>query len=38
MKKVAKAREPPIVIPVIVVAIDVHVTLVVPLAERSEIV
>lgn len=37
MKRVADAREPPVVIPVIVVAVDVHVTLVVPPVERGEL-
>jgi hypothetical protein len=39
MKRVANTAEPPIVIPVVVVAVDVHVALiVVPLVERDEIV
>lgn len=39
MKRVADTAEPPIVIPVIVVAVHVHVTLiVVPLVERGQIV
>ncbi len=36
MKRVAKAGEPPVVIPVIVVAVDVHVPLVIPPVERGE--
>jgi hypothetical protein len=36
-KRVAHASEPPVVIPIIVVAVDVHVALVViPLVERGE--
>jgi hypothetical protein len=36
-KRVANASEPPVVIPVVVVAVDVHVALVVvPLVERGE--
>lgn len=35
MKIVAKPRKPPVVIPVVVVAVDVHVPLVVPAIERS---
>ncbi len=39
MKRVAHASEPPVVVPIVVVAVDVHVTLVVvPLVERDEIV
>lgn len=33
MKRFAKAREPPVVVPVVVVAVDVHVALVVPAVE-----
>lgn len=33
MKRIAKARKPPVVIPVIVVAIDIHIALVVPAVE-----
>ena len=33
MKRVAEAGEPPVVVPVIVVAVDVHVALVVPAVE-----
>ncbi len=33
IKQVATASEPPVVIPVIVVAVDVHVALVVPVVE-----
>jgi hypothetical protein len=36
MKRIAHATEPPIVVPVIVVAVDVHVPLVVPPVERDE--
>ena len=35
MKTVAAAREPPVVVPVIVVAVDVHVALVIPAVERG---
>ncbi|KKR41614.1 MAG: hypothetical protein UT78_C0023G0005 [Candidatus Nomurabacteria bacterium GW2011_GWF2_40_12] len=35
MKRVADASEPPVVIPVVVVAVDVHVALVVPVIERG---
>jgi hypothetical protein len=39
MKRVAETGEPPVVIPVVVVAVDVHVALVVvPLVERGRIV
>jgi len=38
MKRVAKPREPPIIIPVIVVAIDIHATLVIPPIERREVI
>lgn len=39
MKRVAVTSEPPVVVPVIVVAIDVHITLVVvPPVERDRIV
>ena len=38
MKRVAKTSEPPVVIPVVVVAVDVHVPLVVPPVERGNIV
>ena len=37
MKRFADAREPPIVVPVVVIAIDVHVALVVPAVERGEL-
>ncbi len=33
MKRLAQAREPPIVVPVIVVAVDIHIPLVVPPVE-----
>ncbi len=33
MKRVAEAGKPPVVIPVVVVAVDVHVALVVPVVE-----
>ena len=37
MKRFAKPGEPPVVIPVVVVAVDIHVALVViPLVERGE--
>ena len=36
MKRVAETGEPPVVIPVVIVAVDVHVALiVVPLVERG---
>ena len=35
MKRVAEASDPPVVIPVIVVAVDVHVALVVPAVKRG---
>ena len=35
MKRVAKTRKPPVVVPVIVVAIDVHLALVVPTVKRG---
>jgi len=38
MKRVATATEPPVVIPVIVIAVDVHVPLVVPPIEGRKIV
>ena len=38
MKRFADAREPPIVVPVVVIAIDVHVALVVPAVEGGNIV
>jgi hypothetical protein len=38
MKKVATTRKPPVVIPVVVVAVDVHVPVIVPPVERREIV
>ncbi|MDP3875126.1 MAG: hypothetical protein Q8Q22_01235 [bacterium] len=37
MRRVADAREPPVVIPIVVVLVDVHVALVVPVAERGEV-
>lgn len=37
MKRFADAGEPPVVIPVVVVAVDVHVALVVPPVERDEL-
>lgn len=36
MKRVAHTGKPPIVIPVIVVAVDVHLALVIPVVERGE--
>lgn len=33
MKRVATARKPPMVVPLVVVAVDVHVTLIVPAIE-----
>ncbi len=36
MKKVATTGQPPIVIPVVVVTIDIHVPLTVPPVERGE--
>ena len=38
IKRVANAREPPVVIPVVVVAVDVELALVVPPVERGEFV
>ena len=38
IKRVANAREPPVVIPVFVVAVDVELALVVPPVERGEFV
>jgi hypothetical protein len=37
MKRVATPGKPPVVIPVVVVAVDVHVTLIVPAVERDEL-
>ncbi|OHB17309.1 MAG: hypothetical protein A2544_01810 [Candidatus Zambryskibacteria bacterium RIFOXYD2_FULL_43_10] len=37
MKRVAEAREPPVVIPIVVVLVDVHVTLAVPMVKRGEL-
>ena len=37
-ERVAKASEPPVVVPVVVVAVDVHVALVIPPVERGKIV
>jgi len=38
MKRFADAREPPVVVPVVVVAVDVHVALViVPAIERGDL-
>ena len=37
MKRFADAGEPPVVIPVVVVAVDVHVTLAIPPIERGEL-
>ncbi|HEY4493268.1 MAG TPA: hypothetical protein VJB98_01475 [Candidatus Paceibacterota bacterium] len=37
MKRVAHATEDPVVVPVVVVAVDVHVRLVVPPIERGEL-
>jgi hypothetical protein len=36
MKRAANARKPPVVVPVVVVAVDVHLALVVPVVERGE--
>ena len=36
MKRLADAGEQPVVVPVVVVAVDVHVALVVPTVERGE--
>lgn len=36
MKRVAKPSEPPVVVPVVVVLVDVHVALVIPPVERGE--
>lgn len=38
MKRFANATAPPVVVPVIAVAVDVHVPLVVPTVQRDEIV
>ena len=35
MKRVAHASKPPVVVPVVVVAVDVHLALVVPTVERG---
>ena len=35
MKRVANTGEPPVVVPVVVVAVDVHLALVVPTVERG---
>ena len=35
MKRVVKAGEPPVVVPIVVVAVDVHLALVVPAVERG---
>ena len=37
MKRVADTADPPVVVPVIVVAVDVHFALVVPPIERDEL-
>ena len=37
MEQVAEASEPPVVVPVVVVAVDVHVALVIPPVERGEV-
>ena len=37
MKRFADAGEPPVVVPVVVVAVHVHVALVVPLVERRRL-
>ena len=37
MKRFSDASEPPIVVPVVVVAVDVHVALVIPAVERGEL-
>ena len=37
-ERVAKASEPPVVVPVVVIAVDVHVALVIPPVERGKIV
>ena len=36
MKRVADAPDPPVVIPIVVVAVDVHVVLVIPAVERDD--
>ena len=38
MKKFAKASEPPVIVPIVVVLVDVHVALVIPAVERGNIV
>jgi hypothetical protein len=35
MKRVAKASEPPIVVPIVVVTVDIQLALVVPVVEGS---
>ena len=37
IKRVANAREPPVVVPVVVVAVDVELALVVPPVERDDL-
>ena len=37
MKRVADAGEPPVVVPVVVVAVDIHLALAVPVVERGEL-
>lgn len=37
MRRVAEASEPPVVIPVVVVPVDVHVPLVIPVVEGSSV-
>jgi hypothetical protein len=37
MKRVAKTGKPPVVVPVVVVAVDVHIALVIPPVERGEL-
>jgi hypothetical protein len=37
MKRVSDAGKPPVVVPVVVVAVDVHVALVVPAVERGKL-
>nr|QBM02523.1 hypothetical protein [uncultured archaeon] len=37
MKRLADASEPPVVVPVVVALVDVHVALVVPTVERGEV-
>ncbi len=37
MKRIAKTREPPVVVPIVVVAVDIHLALAVPTVEGGEL-